>query len=64
MEEDNCKWVKGIFSLISLFGSIALIVLCFIFLFPIMNNSKKDEPKIEELTCLLPGYIKIFRIIK
>ena len=48
-EEDNCKWVKGIFSLINLFGSIALIVLCFIFLFPIMNNSKKDEPKIEEL---------------
>ena len=59
MEEDNCKWVKGIFSLINLFGSIALIVLCFIFLFPIMNNSKKDEPKIEELTCLLPGYINL-----
>ena len=59
MEENNCKWVKGIFSLINLFGSIALIVLCLVWLFPIMNNSKKDEPKIEELTCLLPGYINL-----
>ena len=50
---------------------LAFVALNLVWLFPVMNNSKKDEPPIEKLSCFLPNKnnlnkkkIKVFRFIR
>ena len=35
--------------------ALAFVALNLVWLFPVMNNSKKDEPPIEKLSCFLPN---------
>jgi len=40
--------------------SVTLIILNFVWLFPVMNNSKKEEPPIELISSLIPNYNDLF----
>ena len=40
---------------IKFIAAIVFLILNLVWLFPVMNNSKKDEPQIENLTCYLPN---------
>ena len=44
---------------INLSISLTLIILNFVWLFPVMNNSKKEEPLVENTNILLPNYNNI-----
>ena len=44
---------------INLAISLTLIILNFVWLFPVMNNSKKEEPLVENTNILLPNYNNI-----
>ena len=44
---------------INLAISLTLIILNFVWLFPVMNNSKKEEPLVENVNILVPNYINL-----
>jgi hypothetical protein len=44
---------------INLVISLTLIILNFVWLFPVMNNSKKEEPLVENENILVPNYINL-----
>ena len=53
-DKPNC--LSYFFTFINLAISLALIILNFVWLIPVMNNSKKEEPLVENGIILAPNY--------